>query len=555
MALSAVSFFVEILQRLEIDYVFGVPGRAVMPLYNELYDRGYPRMILSAHETGAAFMALDWAHLQGKIGVCCGTTGPGALNLMTGVATAYTESIPLLVVTGQVPLQSFATRAYQESNPDRRGVDTIAAFRPITKRSGLATSGDHLVRMLSSWLSIAQQGRPGPVHISVPWTVWNKVLDLPEPDRWLAGATAPPARPVPSPEDLRKVACALQTAANPVMLVGRGVACSRAGLEALTCATAWNLPLVTTARGKGAVPSRPPRTLGHIGPGGAPETVQWLSEEPIDLLLAVGTSLGPMAIGSLATAMAPPQRTLSINIDPEERGALWPADHVLLGDAAVTLRSLTDLAEPCAARRPLPAPVRLPTAQDFPASQEDGLHPGAALATVRDALPEEAVILPDSGNHWLWSMRLLQPRFPNAILPGRSLGAMGQAIAGAIGAKLAWPDRPVIAITGDGSFLMHGAEVVAARNCGARVLWIVMNDHALGRIYSAQLRDFGGRVMATELPDVDFGTVAQGYGLWSRRITNLDDIEPAIKAGLTQEGPALIELIVSRSVMPPLEQC
>src|SRR5215213_4117942 len=176
---TPMGMLVDCLKRMGISYVFGIPGRAIMSLYNAAYDLGFPTPVLTSHETGAAFMALTWAQVAGRPGVCCATSGPGASNMLTGVATAFTEGVPLLVLTGQVPLTSFGTRAYQESTGDGRTVDTVSLFRPVTKRSELAVSSEHLAHLIASLLPLAREGRPGPVHISVPWDVWDQELTTP----------------------------------------------------------------------------------------------------------------------------------------------------------------------------------------------------------------------------------------------------------------------------------------------------------------------------------------------------------------------------------------
>ncbi|WP_405940059.1 thiamine pyrophosphate-binding protein [Streptomyces sp. NBC_00726] len=550
---TAVSFLFDVLEDLDVGHVFGVPGQAIMSIYNELHDRGHPEAVLCAHETGAAFAATGWAQVRGTVGVCCATTGPGALNLMTGVATAYSEGIPLLVLTGQSPLGAFGTRAYQESTSFARGVDTVAAFAPVTKSSSLAVSGDHLVRLLVSGLALARDGRAGPVHISVPRDLWDQPLTLPHLDRLRARVVEDRRLPSPSAGELHALEQELADANAPVILAGRGVASARAGDEVVRFAQARNIPIVTTVRGKGALPATVPLVLGHVGAGEDPALPAWWARTQPDLVLAVGTSLSGMSLGGLAGLPAP-GRVISVNVDTEETGILWPADKVLPGDAAAVFGTLAESAEKTTApplRTELLPRTPQPDAAGSDASYDEHMHPGEALAAVRDALPAEARVLPDSGSHWIWSMRIFRAAYSNAILPGRSLGGMGQGIAAAIGAKAADPDRPVVSVTGDGSFLMHGGEVATAVNHHIPVLWVVVNDAALGRIRSAQIQDFDGRIISTEFHEMDFAEVAAGLGLWSRRVEKLDEIPAAVHDALASGRPALLDLRVRRAD-PPL---
>ncbi|MDT7783842.1 MAG: acetolactate synthase large subunit [Pseudonocardiales bacterium] len=552
---TAVSFLFDVLEDLGVGHVFGVPGQAIMSVYNELHDRGHPESVLCAHETGAAFAATGWAQVRGTVGVCCATTGPGALNLMTGVATAYSEGIPLLVLTGQSRLAAFGTRAYQESTSFARGVDTVAAFAPITKSSSLAVSGNHLVRLLVSGLSEARDGRAGPVHISVPMEVWDEPVTLPHLERMHTRVVEDRHRPCPSSGELDALEKELAGASAPVILTGRGVASSRAGNEIVRFARARNIPVVTTVRGKGAVPANTPQVLGHVGAGEDPALPAWWARTQPDLVLAVGTSLSAMSLGGLARFPAP-GRVVSVNVDAGETGIVWPADKLLVGDAAVVFDALTSSAPETTTPLPRTEPFTATSAPEQDAvtsdsSYDEHMHPGEALTAVRDALPDDARVLPDSGSHWIWAMQIFRATYSNAILPGRSLGGMGQGIAAAIGAKLADPDRPVVSVTGDGSFLMHAGEVATAVNHGIPVLWVVVNDAALGRIRTAQVQDFDGRIISTEFHEMDFAAVAAGLGLWSRRVEKVDEIPAAVSDALASGRPALLDLRVRRAD-PPL---
>lgn len=547
---TAVSAFSKILTNLGIDRIFGIPGSAIMPLYNFLHDHRAVTPVLSSHEGGAAYMANAWAQVTGKVGVCVGTTSPGALNMLTGVSTAYSESTPLLVLTGQVPLAAFGTRAYQESTSTGRSVDTVAAFRPVTKRSELATSADHFLRLVTSLLAVARDGRPGPVHISVPSPVWDEAVTMAGHARLVAamGSEAEAVRPGRDAFDL-----ALETirgAERPLILLGHGATVGRAGHAALDLAGRYDIPVLTTARGKGAVPTGHPQVVGGLGATRHPELLDWLREREPDVLVAAGTSLGAFSLESLPAQLTAPGRIILVNPDAEERGAVWPADQVLACGARTFFLELT--AALAAAEPPRFQPFRRPStarpaATDYPERDEGRLHPAAALAAVRDALPESARILPDAGNHWIWAMRLFDNRFEGGTLVGRSVGGMGQGLAAAIGAAAADPDRTTVAITGDGCALMHGGEFAASLQLGVPVLWIVLNDSSLSRIHVAQMSDFAGKVISTALPAVDFSEFAGSMGLFAQRVTEFDQIAPAVRKAVESREPCVIELVVGRA--------
>lgn len=547
-----VELLVQGLRQIGVPYAFGVPGRAVMPVYNAFFDSGFPECVLATHETAAAFMAAAWATLRGVPGLVLGTTGPGATNMATGLATAFTEGIPLLALTGEVPSSEFARRAYQESSGIGRSVDTVALLSTVTKRSGKAVSAPHLAELLATWIPVARAARPGPVHVSVPWDLWEQ--EIPEAlfDDCLRSMTQPPTPTPPAASDLDAVVAALCRAERPLLLTGRGLAMGGAGEAATACARRWMLPWVTSARGKGAVAHIEGLSLGHLGPAGGVEVVAALATWRPDLMLCVGTSLGPLALGGLPRSVDRPHTILQVNIDPEDRGALWKCDRFILADAGAFFEALAHHA-PSEPPQRSGMPFCIPSTCERVLDSElaDGLHPAAVWEVIREHLPDDAIVVPDSGNHWLWTMRMFRNCHTNGLLPGRSLGAMGQGTAGAIGASLAEPSRPVVAITGDGSFLMHGAEVITAVARHARVLWIVFNDGALGRIWSAQVHDFGGRVHSTLFPPIDFAVLATGYGLWGCRVDRLASLGSAIREGLATSGPALLDVRISRSVPPP----
>ena len=523
-----------------------------MPAYNAFFDQNFPNCLLATHESAAAFMAIAWASLRGVPPLVLGTTGPGATNMATGLATAFIESVPLIAITGEVPSSELAKRTYQESSGFGRTVDTVALLSGVTKRSGRVVTAAHFAELLATWVPLARSGRPGPVHLSVPSDIWQH--DIPDGlfADCLSSMIQSPSILSPTPSDLQATAAALEKAQRPLLLTGRGLTMGAAGHAAVRCASNWGITHVTTARGKGAVPYISGLSLGHLGPGGCQALEHALANWKPDFMLCVGTSLGGMALGRLPALMGQRPIVFQVNIDPEERGAVWKCDQFFHSDAGSFLGRLADLAPTDRILREKPT-VLSQKAQPSRSRAESGdsIHPREAMKVLSSCLPEAATIVPDCGNHWLWAMHLLRNCRVNGWLPGRAFGAMGQGAAAAVGASVTMPDHQVVAITGDGSFLTHGAEAVSAVAKRARVLWIVFNDGVLGRIRTAQIDDFGGRVHSTSFPPIDFAKVASAYGLWSRRVHRLDDLELVLKEALRIEGPALIDVCIDSQVSPP----
>lgn len=550
----AIDFLLACLGRLPVGRLFGVPGHAVMPLYDALHDRDDVTPILTSHECGAAHMALHYGQASQSLGVCVATTGPGASNLLTGVATAFAEGAPLLAITGQSAQDQFGLRAYQESTGFGRTIDSVAMFRPVTKESGLMQSGPHLARTLASWIPRARSGRCGPVHISVPMNVWREAIPEAEAEALLALACQPPRSAAPSAADLDALFARIAAARQPVLLLGRGVASARAGDPAAAFAAAAGLPVITTTRGRGAIPSRLPANLGQIGMTSNPHTVQWFANAGVDLVIAVGTSLSPSSIGPrLSPAARRGARVIAVNVDESECRSVWLPDSVIEADAAAffaaALERTADLRR--LPPRALPRPAGRDAVSDVFEPRPGVLHPLQVIAALNDISPADAIFLPDAGCHWVWSMRYLVNRAANGLLTGRALGGMGQAIAGAVGVALAHPERPVVCLTGDGCFLMHGMELAVAARHAPNAIFILFNDLSLNRVYHAQQTDFGGKVISSTFPDHRFCDIASALGAAAVRVCDADAFGRAYRRALDSGRCTLIECMIDREAGLP----
>jgi acetolactate synthase I/II/III large subunit len=548
----AVDFFFRSLRQIGVEYVFGVPGHAIMPIYNELYGRNDVKPILTAHEGGASYMAMHYGHESNTLGVCVATTGPGSTNLLTGVATAYAEGLPLLAITGQCHQDATGLRAYQESTGFGRTIDTAALYKPITKASGLMQSGPHLARTLASWLPLARSGRPGPVHISVPINVWSEDVPDGEAERLLALTAQAPYRPAPSPGVMGALAAQINRARQPLLLLGRGVANARAGEQALAFAARFGLPVVTTTRGRGAIPNSAPLNLGQIGMTSNPHTLQWLASAGVDLVIAVGTSLSAPSLGPALPAMRQIPQVIAVNLDETECRSVLPPDRIIHADAGEFFEA--GLSQHLALRSSVRAAPELPARHDVTDTAEPRpgfLHPLQVIRIINDLTPPGSLIIPDAGSHWVWSMRYLFNQTPNGVLTGRAMGGMGQGIAGAVGAALADRDRRVVCVTGDGCFLMHGMELAVAAQHAPNAVFVLFNDQSLNRVYHAQKKDFSGKVISSTFPDYHFRDVGCALGVKAVRVRNAGEFSQAYRSAMQGEQAVLIECMIDQDAGLP----
>ena len=550
----AIDFFFRSLRRIGVEYIFGVPGHAIMPIYNELHDRSDIKPILTAHECGASYMAMHYGHASQTIGVCVATTGPGATNLLTGVATAFAEGHPLLAITGQCHQDTIGMRAYQESTGFGRTVDTVALYKSVTKESGLMQSGVHLARTLAAWIPLARSGRRGPVHISVPINVWDQEVPDAEAERLLALAAQTPWRPAPSPADIGGLMHRIARSRQPLLLLGRGVANACAGELALAFAERFGVPIVTTTRGRGAVPSNAIANLGQIGMTSNPHTLQWLAGAGVDLVVAVGTSLSPSSLGAGFTPeLRQGMSLVSVNLDETECRSAWLPESVIHSGAAEFFAAMLDFPPP--SRLP---PRRLPE----PGSRHevtDRAEPQRRTGCIRSRSSGSSTILrptarssfPTRGATGSGRCAICSTGRAHGVLTGRALGGMGQAIAGAVGAALADPKRRVVCITGDGCFLMHGMELTAAAQHAPNAVFVVFNDQSLNRVYHAQKNDFDGKMISSTYPEYHFCDIGSALGVKAVRVSNTDEFSRAYRSAMQGSRCVLIECMIDQDAGLP----
>jgi acetolactate synthase-1/2/3 large subunit len=541
-----------------VEYIFGVPGTALVPLYAAINKQDAIKPILSKHEEGAAFMADGYARVSGKIGVCYATSGPGTTNLVTGVANAYMDNIPLLVITGQVATSIYGKGTFQDST--KEGVDSVAMFDPITKYSEMIMSRYKMPETLREAFRIAFSGKKGPVHLSYPKDIMEAEIE----DMLL-----PPGgyRFESNYFDRKLVIDAAEKLVNakrPAMLVGSGVIASDAIMEVLELAEMLNIPVATTPKAKGAFPEDHALSLGVLGFSGSPVAEEYLMGD-VDVLLVVGASLNQLTTFSWDPRLKPSACLIHNNIDPSEIGKNYAADIGLVGDCRAVLdeisfRILRELQKHDPKQeRPIEDIIKfkdrvgmvVDTEKMF--SESVPIKPQALMREIQECLPDDAIVFADTGNHICWAIHYMQFKKPNFVSAFGML-TMGYATAAAIGGKLAAPDRPVVAIVGDGCFLMNGMEIATAVNYDIPVVWIVQNNAKLGLVHDLQRFSLGDKTVSTTFKEVNLARVAEGLGAKGYRIERPGELSEILPAAIEHAVPSVIDVIIDPDEVPPIER-
>ncbi len=541
-----------------VEYIFGVPGTALVPLYDAINKQDAIKPILSKHEEGAAFMADGYARVSGKIGVCYSTSGPGTTNLVTGVANAYMDNVPLLVITGQVPTSIYGKGTFQDST--KEGVDSVAMFDPITKYSEMIMSRYKMPETVREAFRIAFSGKKGPVHISYPKDIMEAEIE---------DTLLPPRRyRVKSAYFDRKLVIdateKLVNAKKPAMLVGSGVIASDATSEVLELAEMLNIPVATTPKAKGAFPEDHDLSLGVLGFSGSPVAEKYLMGD-VDVLLVVGASLNQLTTFSWDPKLEPSDSLIHVNIDPSEIDKNYVADIGLVGDCQavineISFRVLRELQKhDPKEERPIEDIIKFKDsvgmvvngAKTF--SESVPIKPQALMREIQESLPDDAIVFVDTGNHICWAIHYMRFKKPNFISAFGML-TMGYATAAAIGGKLAAPDRPVVAIVGDGCFQMNGMEVATAVNYDIPVVWIVQNNSKLGLVHDLQRFSLGDKTVSTTFKEVNFARVAEGLGAKGYRIERPGELSEILPEAIEGAVPTVIDVIIDPNEVPPIDR-
>jgi acetolactate synthase-1/2/3 large subunit len=539
-----------------VDRIFGVPGAALTPIYESVAKGRRMQQVLAKHEEGAAFMAAAYAQVRHSLGVCCATTGPGATNAVTGIASAFADSVPVLLLTGQSSTRYFGKGAFQESSSF--GIDTVQLFKPITKMSAMIPSPDRIMELLQHAIRVALSGRPGPVHLSLPADFLRHSIDVTRrpPGQYRAsGATLDRAA-------IEHVAELLVRAERPAILAGHGVNLADAAPELARLAERLHIPVATSPKGKGAFPENHPLSLGVFGFAGHLRAEDYLLNGGVDVLLVVGTSLGEWTTNSWNQALVPSQAFVQIDVDPSVLGRNYPIDVGVVGDARAALSELYQQVETLLERQYVldrhPDPLRalrseVPRFVDYDEHDDDPtLKPTHLVRDLRAALPDDALLFIDMGNSITWGGHYFEARKPNTYFAALGLASMGSGLSGAIGGKIASPsNRPVVALVGDGAFAMNGMEVHTAVEHEIPVIWIVLNNGGHGMIKHGETLLLGKHLNACEFRSpLDIYALSIAMGASAFRVHDRDEFRAALDEALRLNRPCVIDAIIDADVVP-----
>ncbi|MCA6973599.1 acetolactate synthase large subunit [Pectobacterium carotovorum] len=544
MRYTGAQLIVRLLEQQGITTVAGIPGGAALPLYDALGQSKTIRHVLARHEQGTGFMAQGMARASGRAAVCMASSGPGATNMLTAIADAKLDSIPLVCITGQVPSSMIGTDAFQE-------VDTYGISIPVTKHNYLVRDINELPRVIPEAFRIAQSGRPGPVWIDIPKDIQNATIELSELPSVFPLDT-PPAIPQ---QEIERAAAMINAAQRPVLYLGGGIVSGVAHEQAVQLAERSSLPTTMTLMALGTMPVDHPLSLGMLGMHAARSTNLILQQA--DLLIVLGARFDDRAIGK-AEQFCPNASIIHIDIDPAELGKIRQPHVAINADVAQALDQLLPHITP--QQRDVWRTTVRGLQQEFPFSMpgaDDPLsHYGLVQATAQ-ALTDDAIITTDVGQHQMWVAQSYPLRRPRQWLTSGGFGTMGFGLPAAIGAALAEPDRTVVCFSGDGSLMMNIQEMATAAEEGLNVKIVLMNNQSLGLVHQQQDMFFQKRIFAADYRySANFLAIAAGFGFATCDLNAAADPQAALQEMLNQPGPALIHVLIDANekvlpIVPP----
>ena len=551
MKLRGADILLRCLQAEGVDVVFGYPGGQAITIYDALYNSQI-RHILVRHEQGAAHAADGYARVTGKTGVCIATSGPGATNLVTGIANAYMDSIPMVIITGQVPTHMIGRDAFQEA-------DITGIVLPITKHSYLVEQTEDVPRVIKEAFYIAKTNRPGPVLIDLPKDVMERVIEFEGPAdeinirgyRVLKGYNS---------GQVLSAANLINSAQRPVIYAGGGVVASNAAEELLAITEKMHIPVTTTLMGLGSFPGHNPLNLGMLGMHGTRYANYAIGE--CDVLIAMGVRFDDRVTGKIAE-FAPHAKVIHMDIDAAEIGKNVCVDVPIVGDVKEILQGLLPRLEPQSDLKEWLETIER-WKDDYPlcyaGSTEGRIPPQHIIEKISDLTDGEAIIATEVGQHQMWTCQFYKFRHPRSFVSSGGLGTMGYGFPAAIGAKIACPDKTVINIAGDGSIQMNIQELGTAIQYKLPVIICILNNHYLGMVRQWQTLFYGERYSHTDMTSQpDFVKLAEAYGAVGIRVKCMEEVDQALQKALqVTDRPVIIDFWVDRNtnvypMVPPGE--
>ena len=527
-----------------VDTIFGYPGGQAIKIYDALYDSKQIHHVLARHEQGATHMADGYARATGKVGVVLVTSGPGATNTVTGIATAYMDSIPMVVITGQVTRGVIGTDSFQES-------DIVGITMPVVKHSFLLQSTDDLTRTFREAFYIASTGRPGPVLIDIPSDLSGAEMVFHYPDSVSLPSYKPTYRG--NARQVKQAAELIQKAERPLLYAGGGIVTSHACQELTELAERMQIPVVTTLMGKGAMRCSNPLNLGPVGMHGSKYANMAVTE--CDLLIAVGARFSDRVTGKVSE-FAPHAKVIHIDIDPAEIGKIINPVVPIVGDAKGVLAAINErLAK--ADAQPIDRawvedvfswrerwPFYTSDFSDYP----NAIAPEVVLHKLSQKLdPEASIVTTEVGQHQMWAHQNIHREHARTFISSGGLGTMGFGFPAAIGAKIGCPESEVVCVAGDGSFQMNSQEMATAKINDVPVKVLIIDNRALGMVHQWQSLFYNKRYSFTELADnPDFVKLADAYGWRARRVEKPEDVDDALDEMLASKEPFLLDVMIPR---------
>jgi acetolactate synthase-1/2/3 large subunit len=547
MELTGAQIMMKVLKEEGVDTIFGFPGGVVIDLFDELAKTDI-RRILVRHEQGAVHAADGYARASGKTGVCLVTSGPGATNTVTGIATAYMDSIPLVVFTGQVPTQLIGNDAFQE-------VDIVGITRPCTKHNYLVQSADEFARIIKEAFYLARSGRPGPVLVDIPKDVTKEIFDYTPMKEVRLKSYNPTYNP--NMKQLRKAVDLIKESERPVIFAGGGIILSQAAAELTEFAHKTQIPVTSSLMGLGAFPGTDPLWLGMIGMHGTYRAN--MSTGVCDLIVSIGVRFDDRVTGK-TDVFASQAKIVHIDIDPTSIRKNIPVTIPIVGDCKASLRLLNELIdeaglEDIAAKRK----KWFSQIEDWKSTnplaykQEETIKPQFVVEKLYELTKGEAIITTEVGQNQMWAAQYYHFNQPNHFITSGGLGTMGFGLPAAIGAQIACPDKLVIDIAGDGSIQMNIQEMATAVQCCLPVKVAILNNAYLGMVRQWQELFYDKRYVCTDMDCApDFVKLAEAFGAVGLRASKPDEVEAVIKEGLSVAQPVIMDFRVDReeSVYP-----
>jgi acetolactate synthase-1/2/3 large subunit len=517
-----------------VEVIFGIPGGSIIPVFDQLYDTEELKFILTRHEQGAAHAADGYARATGKVGVCMATSGPGATNLVTGIATAYMDSVPIVAITGQVKTHLIGNDAFQEA-------DVIGITRPITKHNYLVKDVKDLSQAVKEAFHIASTGRPGPVVIDLPVDVTLQEAEFKYPKKVNIRGYRPTYKGHPG--QIKRAARVISESKRPVLYVGGGIIASGAHEELKDLAESNNIPVTTTLTGLGGFPETHPLSLEMLGMHGTAYANYAVMDS--DLLIAVGARFDDRVTGKV-DEFAPEAKIIHIDIDPSAISKNIPVDIPIVGDCRDVLKELNKKIKKKPDTDSWLKQIEV-WKKKYPLtySKDDKLRPQHIIEEIYNLTEGDAIICTEVGQNQMWAAQFFKYTRPRTFVTSGGLGTMGYGFPAAIGAQVGKPDKVVFDIAGDGSIQMNIQELITAANNKLPINIVILNNFYLGMVRQWQELFYEKRYSQTYLKNPDFVKIAEGYGVKGIKVTEKGQVRQALKEAIESADPYVLDFHIA----------